>query len=151
MTPQQELLIRVSCETVFVVFHFSVLICVANQLLRRNAAFLTGFFKLYLAQSVVDVVAYYSVGKSDLILVFIRLQFIHMLTHDARSVQCLIAYHLPAVGMLPKSLLQGPFYGFVLMTAGYSEYAHYSLHILISANRFITLTSAGRRKVLSSS
>lgn len=68
MSPQQGLLIRVWFETLFVIFHLSVLACVANQVVRRNSAFSTGFFKLYLAQSVVDVVAYYAVCTRDGIL-----------------------------------------------------------------------------------
>lgn len=54
------------------------------------------------------------------------------------------AYYL---GMLPEAISQGLFYSLVLILAQYSEYAHYALHILISANRFITFTSSGRQKV----
>lgn len=54
--------VQVGTELPFVLFHLSVAVCIARQVVQRNNTFRTVFFKLYLAQTVSDVGSYLTVG-----------------------------------------------------------------------------------------
>lgn len=54
-------IVRLSIEQPFALFHASVTICILHKIIRREKGFNTGFFKLYVTQSAVDLVFYYSV------------------------------------------------------------------------------------------
>ncbi|KAH7703007.1 hypothetical protein AAVH_29829, partial [Aphelenchoides avenae] len=60
MNSSQALLIRLCIELPLVFIWFSVLCCVIRQVMRKGSGFATGFFKLYIAQSIVDITAYTS-------------------------------------------------------------------------------------------
>lgn len=62
MSPSQALLVRLCVELPLIFIWFSVLCCVLRLITRKGSGFTTGFFKLYVAQSVVDILAYSSVN-----------------------------------------------------------------------------------------
>ncbi|KAH7700228.1 hypothetical protein AAVH_32655, partial [Aphelenchoides avenae] len=53
-------IIRIAIEIPFICFHLSVVLCIIVQAKRGNAFFKTGFFAIYVAQSVADIVHYSS-------------------------------------------------------------------------------------------
>lgn len=61
--------IKAGIELPFVLFHLSVALCIALLMRRRNKNFQTAFFKLYLAQSCVDIGVYLNVSLRFLVAV----------------------------------------------------------------------------------
>lgn len=58
--------IQFSVELPLVVFHVTVFICILNEMYRRNAKFSTGFFTMYMLQSVADLSSYVIVSTAAL-------------------------------------------------------------------------------------
>lgn len=54
--------VRIVGEAPFVLFHISVLACVLREIRRKNLAFNTGFYWIYVYQSCQDLLAYTTVG-----------------------------------------------------------------------------------------
>lgn len=60
---QSSFIVGVSVESVFVMFHISVLLCVVRQRVKGTPLFSSGFFTIYIIQSVADICVYSIVSK----------------------------------------------------------------------------------------
>lgn len=58
---RKQEIVRLCIEQPFALFHASVTFCILRKILCRDKGFNAGFFKLYVLQTVVDLVVYYSV------------------------------------------------------------------------------------------
>ncbi|KAH7711914.1 hypothetical protein AAVH_20758 [Aphelenchoides avenae] len=120
MNSSQALLIRLCIELPLVFIWFSVLCCVIRQVLRKGSGFATGFFKLYIAQSIVDISAYTSF---------------------------IVAFEFDMLKWLPSWLSAGVGQQILFGFTGYVEYQHYALRLLMTANRFLTFGTQDFHKV----
>lgn len=56
--------IEMAIEIPFLIFHLSVLLFIAGEILKRNAVFSASFFLMYCIQSVADIVYYLAVSDA---------------------------------------------------------------------------------------
>lgn len=96
-------------EFAFLVFHASVAVFVCSRMAKKDAVFRTGFFAIYLLQSVMDC------GNFLLMLCFLR---------------------LTGYGVLPLSILEtSPLSLTLYFFSGYFAYFEYLSHLAIAVNR----------------
>ncbi|KAH7705647.1 hypothetical protein AAVH_27136, partial [Aphelenchoides avenae] len=111
-------IVRYCIDGFLILFALSVLGCVLRLILRKHESFVTSFFVLYAVQSAIAIAAY---GPR------------------------IMLYQLAPNGLLPEFLLHGIGYKTIFVLATSLEYAHYSLHVLISINRYAALRTIDRQ------
>ncbi|KAI1694228.1 serpentine type 7TM GPCR chemoreceptor srv domain-containing protein [Ditylenchus destructor] len=102
-------IIQLSIELPFVLFHVSVTVCIAWNIWKGRAALSTGFFLIYLVQSVCDLVSY------ALTVVF---------------------YRMPKIQVIPDSMLAHPIGTLAVFIINWLFYLQCVFHTTIAINRY---------------
>ncbi|KAI1713059.1 srg family chemoreceptor domain-containing protein [Ditylenchus destructor] len=102
-------IVQLSIEFLFVLFHVSVTICIAWNIWKGRAALSSGFFLIYLVQSVCDLASY-------------------LLT--------VVFYRMPKIQAIPDSILVHPVGTLAVFIINWLFYLQCVFHATIAVNRY---------------
>ncbi|KAH7696032.1 hypothetical protein AAVH_36900 [Aphelenchoides avenae] len=104
--------IRIVGEAPFLLFHISVLACVIRENRRRNMAFTTGFYWIYIYQSCQDLLAYATLN---------------------------VFYRVPRIGVYSKEVAESPAFGIGIASLTYFLHSQTVAHCVIAINRYVMI------------